>query len=55
MRVVLDTNVLVSGIGFVGPPGEIIALASTRQLQLILSSSVDYHAPTGAMREVRVR
>ena len=37
MRVVPDTNVLVSGIVFGGPPGEIIALAAARRLQLILS------------------
>ncbi len=37
MRVVPDTNVLVSGIVFGGPPGTIIALAAARQLQLILS------------------
>jgi putative PIN family toxin of toxin-antitoxin system len=36
MRVVPDTNVLVSGIVFDGPPGEIIALAAARRLQLIL-------------------
>ncbi len=38
MRVVPDTNVLVSGIVFGGPPGEIMALAAARQLQLILSA-----------------
>ncbi len=37
MRVVPDTNVLVSGIVFGEPPGEIIALAAARRLQLILS------------------
>jgi putative PIN family toxin of toxin-antitoxin system len=37
MRVVPDTNVLVSGIVFGGPPGEIMALAAARQLQLLLS------------------
>jgi putative PIN family toxin of toxin-antitoxin system len=37
MRVVPDTNVLVSAIVFGGPPGEIMALAAARQLQLILS------------------
>ncbi len=37
MRVVPDSDVLVSGIVFGGPLGEIIALAAARQLQLILS------------------
>jgi len=37
MRVVLDTNVLVSSVVFGGPPGEIMALAAARQVQLILS------------------
>ncbi len=37
MRVVLDTNVLVSAVVFGGPPGEIVALAAARQLQLVLS------------------
>jgi len=38
MRVVLDTNVLVSAVVFGGPPGQIVELAAARQLQLVLSS-----------------
>lgn len=37
MRVVLDTNVLVSAVAFGGPPGEVVALAAARQMQLVLS------------------
>jgi len=37
MRVVLDTNVLVSAIVFGGPPGRLIELAAEGYLQLILS------------------
>ena len=37
MRVVADTNILVSAIVFGGPPGRIIELAAARRLQLITS------------------
>jgi len=38
MRVVADTNVLVSAIVFGGPPGRPIELAAEGHLQLVLSS-----------------
>src|SRR2546430_5565436 len=37
MRVVADTNVLVSAIVFGGPPGQLIELAAQGHLQLLLS------------------
>src|SRR3989442_5697825 len=37
MRVVADTNVLVSAIVFGGPPGQLIELAAQGYLQLLLS------------------
>lgn len=37
MRVVPDTNVLVSAIVFGGPPGRLIELAAEGHLQLVLS------------------
>ncbi len=37
MRVVLDTNVLVSAIVFGGPPGRLVELAAEGHLQLVLS------------------
>jgi putative PIN family toxin of toxin-antitoxin system len=40
MRVVPDTNVLVSAIVFGGPPGRLVELAAEGSLQLILSPAV---------------
>ena len=40
MRVVLDTNVLISAVFFGGTPGRIIAAWSERRIQLVLSASV---------------
>ncbi len=40
MRVVADTNVLVSAIVFGGPPGRLVELAAEGSLQLVLSPSL---------------
>ena len=40
MRVVLDTNVVVSAVIFGGPPGEIIELAAARRLELVISPAL---------------
>lgn len=40
MRVVADTNVLVSAIVFGGPPGRIVELAAEGRLQLIISPAL---------------
>lgn len=40
MRVVLDTNVLVSAVIFGGPPGEIVELAAARRLEFIISPAL---------------
>jgi putative PIN family toxin of toxin-antitoxin system len=40
MRVVLDTNVLVSGIFFTGPPASILAAWASRRFELIASVEV---------------
>lgn len=40
MRVVLDTNVLMSGIFFTGPPGRILAAWTEGQLDLLASVDI---------------
>jgi predicted nucleic acid-binding protein len=40
MRVVLDTNVLVSGIFFKGPPMRILAAWATGRFELIASIDI---------------
>ena len=40
MRVVLDTNVLVSGIFFTGPPATILAAWASRRFELVASIEV---------------
>jgi putative toxin-antitoxin system toxin component, PIN family len=40
MRIVLDTNVLVSGIFFTGPPFEILQAWRDRKIQLVLSIEI---------------
>jgi len=40
MRVVLDTNVLVSGIFFSGPPAEILRAWSRGEFRLVLSPEI---------------
>jgi len=40
MKIVLDTNVLISGIYFSGPPGEILQAWRSRKLQLCVSLEI---------------
>ena len=40
MRVVLDTNVLISGIFFSGPPSEILKAWGNQSLQIVLSQQI---------------
>lgn len=40
MRVVLDTNVLISGIFFSGHPGRILQASRTRKFRLLVSTEV---------------
>ena len=40
MRVVLDTNVLMSGIFFAGPPAKILAAWAEGQLDLLASVDI---------------
>jgi len=40
MRIVLDTNVLISGIYFSGPPGRILAAWRSGTLQLAVSIEI---------------
>ena len=40
MKIVLDTNVLISGIYFSGPPGRILAAWRSRKLQLAVSIEI---------------
>lgn len=40
MRVVLDTNVLISGIFFSGPPTQILHAWRTRKVELALSTEI---------------
>lgn len=37
MKIVLDTNVLVSGIFFAGPPAEILAACEAGRVTLVLT------------------
>ncbi len=41
MKIVLDTNVLVSGMLFTGPPQEILRAWSERRLELALSPEIE--------------
>jgi len=56
MRVVLDTNVLVSGIFFTGPPATILAAWASRRFELVASIEVlaEYRR-VGARLESRYR
>lgn len=40
MRVILDTNVLLSGVFFGGVPGRILAAWAAGQLELVLSPAI---------------
>ena len=40
MKVVLDTNVLISGIFFGGPPGHLLAAWQAGQFELVLSPDI---------------
>ena len=40
MRVILDTNVLISGIFFSGPPYQILKAWHSRKIQLVISSDI---------------
>lgn len=40
MKIILDTNVLISGIFFSGPPAEILKAWQNGDIQLILSSEI---------------
>ena len=40
MRIVLDTNVLISGIFFAGPPGQILDAWSGDRVQLVASPGI---------------
>ena len=45
MRIILDTNVFVSGIFFTGPPSQILQAWRDGKVQLLVSSSIleEYH------------
>jgi len=45
VRIVLDTNVFVSGIFFTGPPSQILKAWRDGKVQLLVSSSIleEYH------------
>ena len=40
MRVILDTNVLVSGIFFSGPPFQILNAWRDKKLQMVISTDI---------------
>jgi len=40
MRIVLDTNVFISGIFFTGPPSQIIKAFGNQRLQIVLSKKI---------------
>jgi putative PIN family toxin of toxin-antitoxin system len=45
MKIVLDTNVFISGIFFSGPPSKILRALKNKRLQIILSQDIldEYH------------
>lgn len=51
MKIVLDTNVLVSGIFFAGPPAEILAACEAGRVTLVLTPEVveEYRRVTGEL------
>ena len=51
MRVVLDTNVFISGIFFSGPPSNILKAWSNQNLQIVLSQQIldEYHRVAAAL------
>ena len=53
MKVVLDTNVLISGIFFSGPPGEILKAWRDGIIQFVLSSDIieEYARVAGILEE----
>ncbi|MDI6616702.1 MAG: putative toxin-antitoxin system toxin component, PIN family [Syntrophaceae bacterium] len=40
MKVILDTNVFISGIFFTGPPAQILTAWKNQSLQIVLSSQI---------------
>ncbi|WP_435548049.1 PIN domain-containing protein [Desulfobacterium sp. N47] len=40
MRVILDTNVIISGIFFSGPPSKILKAWGNKNLQIVLSQQI---------------
>lgn len=40
MRIVLDTNVLISGIFFIGPPHEILQAWKAKRIQIVISPDI---------------
>jgi putative PIN family toxin of toxin-antitoxin system len=51
VKIVLDTNVLVSGIFFAGPPSEILAACEAGRVTLVLTPEVveEYRRVTGEL------
>ena len=45
MKIILDTNVFISGIFFSGPPSQILQAWKNKKLQIILSQDIldEYH------------
>ena len=52
MRIVLDTNVLISGIFFSGPPFEILKAWSDDKVRLVLSPEIldEYYRIAGLLK-----
>ncbi|OGT43418.1 MAG: putative toxin-antitoxin system toxin component, PIN family [Gammaproteobacteria bacterium RIFCSPHIGHO2_12_FULL_37_34] len=53
MRIILDTNVFISGIFWSGPPYEILKAWQTRKIKLILSQEIliEYNKVSKALSE----
>jgi uncharacterized protein len=53
LRVILDTNVLISGIFFSGPPYQILKAWRTRTIQLVISSDIfeEYRRVAGLLKK----
>ena len=51
MRVIIDTNVLVSGIFFGGLPGRILKMWEDKKIKLVASSDI-FHEYSGVIRRL---
>jgi len=56
MKIILDTNVFISGIFFSGPPSQILQAWKNKKLQIILSQDIldEYHRVAESLSSICV-